>query len=39
VKREEDAMMMASDKKTMEIILPYLTHAGSQYGQVMLIQI
>jgi hypothetical protein len=32
VKREEDAMIMASDKKTMEIILPYLTHVGSQHG-------
>jgi hypothetical protein len=28
----EDAVEMAAREKTMEIILPYLTHAGSKYG-------
>jgi hypothetical protein len=32
VKPGEDAMMMAGKQKTMEIILPYLTHAGFEYG-------
>lgn len=32
VKQGEDAMMMASSEKAMEIILPYLTHSGSEYG-------
>lgn len=34
VKRDEDSMKMASNAKTMEIIMPYLTHAGSKYGLV-----
>ncbi|PVH73617.1 FAD/NAD(P)-binding domain-containing protein [Cadophora sp. DSE1049] len=32
VKREEDPMVMASEKETTKIIKPYLTHDGSKYG-------
>jgi hypothetical protein len=32
VYRTEDGMEMASERRTMEIILPYLTHPGLWYG-------
>ena len=32
VREGEDATMMASREKIMEIVLPYLTHSGSEYG-------
>lgn len=37
VKRDEDAMLMASYAKITEIIRPYLTQAGSKYGLVGLL--
>jgi hypothetical protein len=32
VQNGEDSQLMASTKKTMEILEPYLTHPGSKYG-------
>ena len=32
VKDDEDGAEMATEKETRRIILPYLTHPGSQYG-------
>ncbi|KAE9376323.1 FAD/NAD(P)-binding domain-containing protein [Stipitochalara longipes BDJ] len=32
VQKGENAMFMSSDAKTMEILIPYLTHPGSKYS-------
>ncbi len=31
VQKGEDPALMSSDAKTMEILMPYLTHSGSRY--------
>lgn len=35
VQEGEDAMLMATEKETTKILLPYLTHGGSKYGYVL----